>query len=99
MQAFNEEYVGHRNRFNGLAYKDDPAIVTLLLTNENDVTHHFGNALLPDKNVPQHNALYMAQAHAFAAKFGLAGDKIWRSRERGPSKLFLNDPSTGSILT
>ena len=34
----------------------------MLLTNENDVTHHFGNALLPDKNVPKHNALYMAQA-------------------------------------
>jgi hypothetical protein len=61
------------------------------LTNENDVTSHFGNALLPDKNVPQHSALYMAQADAFAAKFGLARDKIWRSWEHGPSKLFLND--------
>ena len=91
MQRFNEEYVGHRNRLNGLAYKDDPGIVTLLLTNENDVTHHFGNRLLPDKHVPQHNALYMAQADAFATKFGLAKDKTWRSWEHGPSKLFLND--------
>ena len=71
MQRFNEAYLNHRNTFNGLAYKDDPGIVALLLTNENDVTHHFGNALLPDKQVPQHNALYMAQAEAFAAKFGL----------------------------
>ena len=91
MQRFNEEYVGHHNKFNGLAYKDDPGIVTLLLTNENDVTHHFGNLLLPDKHVPQHNALYMAQADAFATQFGLAKDKVWRSWEHGPSKLFLND--------
>ena len=33
----------------------------------------------------------MAQAEAFAAKFGLAKDKTWRSWEQGPSKLFLND--------
>ena len=46
---------------------------------------------MPDKQVPQHNALYMAQAEAFAAKFGLAKDKTWRSWEQGPSKLFLND--------
>src|SRR5665213_12160 len=91
MQRFNEEYLGHRNGFDGLAYKDDPAIVTLLLTNENDVTYHFGNALLPDKNVPEHDALYMAQANAFAAKSGLARNKVWRSWEQGPSKLFLND--------
>lgn len=91
MQRFNEAYLNHRNTFNGLAYKDDPGIVALLLTNENDVTHHFGNALLPDKHVPQHNALYMAQAEAFGTKFGLAKDKTWRSWEHGPSKLFLND--------
>ena len=74
-----------------MRYKDDPAIIAMLLTNENDVTHHFGNALLPDKKVPQHNALYMAQAEAFAVQYGLPKDKTWRSWEHGPSKLFLND--------
>jgi hypothetical protein len=33
----------------------------------------------------------MAQAGAFAAKYGLPKDKVWRSWEHGPSKLFLND--------
>ena len=33
-----------------------------LITNENDVTQHFGNALLPDKRVPKHNQIYMAEA-------------------------------------
>jgi hypothetical protein len=91
MREFNQVYVNHHNVFTGLRYADDPAIVAMLLTNENDLTHHFGNALLPDKNVPQHNALYMADAKAFATKFGLSSSKIWRSWEPGPSKLFLND--------
>jgi hypothetical protein len=91
MQQFNEAYVNHRNVFTGLRYKEEPAIAAMLLTNENDLTHHFGNLLLPDKNVPKHDALYMSRAKAFAAKYALSKDKIWRSWEHGPSKLFLND--------
>jgi hypothetical protein len=52
----------------GLRYKDEPAIATLLITNENDVTHHFGNALLRDQRVPKHTALYMKQVEAFSGK-------------------------------
>jgi hypothetical protein len=91
MKRFNESYVNHRNVYTNTRYKDQPAIVAMLITNENDVTHHFGNALLPDKNVPKHNAVYMAQAEAFAQKHGLPKNRTWRSWEPGPSKLFLND--------
>jgi len=91
MQRFNEAYVNHINPFTGLAYKDDSAIVTLLVTNENDATFHFGNALLPDKNVPWHDALYIAQADAFAASNGLPKSETWKSWLPGPSRLFLND--------
>ncbi len=91
MRRFNEQYLSHRNRYNGLAYKDDPGIAAILLTNENDLTFHFGNRLLPNQNVPKHNAWYMSQAQAFATKFGLPKDQTWRSWEHGPSKLFLND--------
>jgi len=91
MRRFNQEYVNHVNPYTGLAYKEDPAIVTMLVTNENDATFHFANALLPDKNVPWHDQLYMAQADAFAAKFGLPKSEVWKSWLPGPSKLFLND--------
>ena len=91
MQRFNEEYLSHRNAFNGLTYKEDPGIVALLLTNENDVTHHFGNLLLPAQKVPFHSALYMAQAAEFATRFGLDKSKTWLSWLPGPSMLFLND--------
>ena len=91
MKRFNEAYVSHLNSHTGLRYKDDPAIAAMLLTNENDVTHHFGNALLPDKAVPRHSAIYMSEAAAFAKKHDLPRDATWRSWEHGPSKLFLND--------
>lgn len=91
MQRFNQAYVTHVNAFTGLAYKDEPAIAFMMLTNENDLTFHYGNRLLPIKKVPKHTALYMALADAFAVKTGLPKDKIWRSWEPGPSKIFLNE--------
>ncbi|MBK9439993.1 MAG: glycosyl hydrolase family 5 [Comamonadaceae bacterium] len=91
MKRFNEAYVKHVNPYTSLAAKDEPAIASMLITNENDLTHHFGNALLPDKQVPMHNRWYTAQADAFAARHGLPKDKVWRSWVPGPSKLLLND--------
>ena len=91
MKRFAEAYVTHVNPHTGLAYKDEPAIMAMQITNENDITNHFGNSLLPDKNVPQHNRLYMGEAKAFSRLHNLPEDKVWRSWEHGPSKLFLND--------
>lgn len=91
MLEFQNAYLSHVNAFTGMAYRDDPAIIAVLITNENDMTHHFGNALLPDKNVPAHNALYMAAADAFAATHGIDREETWRSWEFGASKIFLND--------
>lgn len=91
MKRFAADYVTHVNPHTGLAYKDDPAIAAMLITNENDITSHFGNSLLPDKQVPVHNELYMAEAAAFASRYDLSPNLTWRSWENGPAKLFLND--------
>ncbi len=91
MKRFNEAYLNHINAYTGVAYKHEPAIMALLITNENDITNHFGNLLLPNSNVPQHNQLYMSLANEFAKQNNLPADKTWRAWEMGPSKLFLND--------
>lgn len=91
MKRFTEAYITHVNPFTGLAYKDDPAIAAVLITNENDVTQHFGNALLRDKGVPKHWELYKNRADAFASQHKLSAGLTWRSWEHGPAKLFLND--------
>jgi hypothetical protein len=91
MKRFDDEYLNHLNRFTGLRYKEDSAVVAVLITNEDDLTNHNGNALLPNKGVPRHSAIYMREAENFAGKYSLAKNRVWRSWEDGPSKLFLND--------
>ncbi|MBZ0262565.1 MAG: hypothetical protein K8F90_18435 [Hyphomicrobiales bacterium] len=91
MKDLNRLLLTHVNQYTNLAYKDDPRIAFLLLTNENDMTHHFGNMFLPDKNRPVHNQIYMAEAARFAAEKGLDAEQTWRSWLFGPSKLFLGE--------
>lgn len=91
MREFQQNLLAHVNPYTKLAYKDDPAVVTVLLTNENDVTNHHGNNMLPDKNNPVHNAIFTKAYRAFARQTGLPEDRVWRTWEPGPSKIFLND--------
>ncbi len=91
MREFNTAYLNHVNKYTNTKYVDEPAIAAVLITNENDLTHHFGNALLPDKDVPYHSKIFMSKASDFAKTNGLSVDKTSRTWEHGPSKLFLND--------
>ena len=40
MQEFQHQYLNHVNPYTRLAYKEDPAVLGVLITNENDVTQH-----------------------------------------------------------
>jgi hypothetical protein len=91
MKEFAGSYLSHVNQFTGTAYKHEPAVVALLVTNENDLSHHFGNSMLPDKGVPYHSERYMAYARDFASRTSLDPNEVWRSWQHGPSKLFLAD--------
>jgi hypothetical protein len=91
MDRFAQRYLEHRNPHTGLRYIDDPAVMGVLVTNENDITHHFGNKLLSDKGVPRHWQLLKAAADDFARRHRLPADRVSRTWEHGPSKLFLND--------
>jgi len=91
MQEFSRRLLTTTNPHTGLALKDDPAVMGLLVTNENDLTHHFGNGLLGDKGVPAHNRLFVAAAKAFAAKTGLDANALQKTWLPGPAKLLLND--------
>ena len=90
MREFQHQFLNHVNPYTRLAYKADPAVIGVLITNENDVTHHFGNLMLPDHHNPIHNAIFMKEVRAFAQETGLPENRLWRTWEPGPSKLFLN---------
>lgn len=91
MKEFNAKYMQHVNAYTGAAYKDEPAIMGVLITNENDLTNHFGNLMLGDKGNPWHNARFEAEVKAFAARHGLDAGKTGQTWLPGPSKLFLAD--------
>ena len=90
MERFNEAYVNHLNRYTGLRYKDDPAIVAMLITNENDVTHHFANVCCPTKTCRTRIHFIWPRPKRSQHKTDCRRT-AWRSWEQGPSKLFLND--------
>jgi hypothetical protein len=91
MREFQHQYLSHVNRYTRLAYKDDPAVLAVLITNENDLTQHGGNLMLPNKNHPVHNAMFTRGYKAFAREHGLAESRVFQTWLPGPSKLFLND--------
>lgn len=91
MREFQERYLSRVNRHTGLAYKDDPAVMGVLITNENDLVNHYGNALLPDKNRPFHNAIFTRDYKAFAAEHRLPEARVFETWLPGPSKIYLND--------
>lgn len=91
MQRFNEAYLTHVNPFTKLAYKDDSAVIALLVTNENELTQHFGNALLSKKKIPIHNAIFMDDVKRFSEMSGLSYKKAWHTWEVGEPKIYLSD--------
>jgi hypothetical protein len=86
-----EKLLAHRNPWTGLRYRDDPAVAAVLVTNEDDVTHHFGNLFLPDKNTPWHRARLIAEAEAFSRRTGLPVERLIETWKPGPAKLLLAD--------
>lgn len=91
MQDFNEAYLTHVNPYTGMAYKDDPAIAVVMITNENDLSKHYGAKLLAENGAPNHEARYRALADAFARQHGLDPETSWQFWTWGDAKLFIAD--------
>jgi hypothetical protein len=90
MREFQRQYLSHVNRYTKLAYKDDPAVVGVLITNENDLISHYGNKMLANQNNPVHNGLFNKEVTSFSRTWHLPEDRLGQTWLPGPSKLFLN---------
>jgi hypothetical protein len=86
MKEFQHQYLNHVNYYTRLTYKNDPAVVGVLLTNENDLTVHFGVSFLPGQKNPVHKGLFDRELQAFAKATGLPGDRL--SWEPGQAMYF-----------
>ena len=91
MAEFEQKYLSHVNTYTKLAYKDDPAIAFVLITNENDITHHYGVRALPDQNNAQLTKLFTDRSKAFAERAGFDESQLRSPWRPGPPQMFLND--------
>jgi len=91
MQDFASKYVTRKNRYTGQSYVDEPAVVGVLITNENDLTFHYASLFAPDKGNVVHRRMLEAMARPIAKRAGLSGPgslKVW---EAGPAKIVLSE--------
>ena len=95
MGDFARDYLARTNRYTGLRYIDEPAVLGVLITNENDLTTHFGNLMLPDKDNPYHHRLFSSDVRTIAKGMGLDPDDAMRTWEPGASKLVMNEIERG----
>lgn len=90
-KKFNENLLTRINPYTKLALKDDPSVMGVLITNENDITKHFGNNFLKNKNNPHHQQLFDNEVDKFSEKFNIPRRLLKKTWVAGPSKLLLND--------
>lgn len=90
-EEFARAYLETPNPVTGLALGKDPAVVAVLLTNENDLTTHFSTRMVPDKGNPHHTALLRQRAEVFSKATGLGAEDLLETWQPGPAKVFLAD--------
>jgi hypothetical protein len=90
MDELARGYLDRKNRFTGRRYADDPGVMGVLVTNENDVTHHFGNLMVEGAGHPVHQRMLEAAAARFAERSGIDPGPLqpWAP---GPTKVVLNE--------
>lgn len=88
MREFAHGYLGRVNRYTSRRYVDDPGVVAVLVTNENDITHHFGNLFDASAGYPAHRKRFAALARPFIDAAGLEVPTLepWKP---GPNKIVL----------
>ncbi|MFK5893093.1 MAG: glycosyl hydrolase family 5 [Pseudomonadota bacterium] len=90
-KKFNKELLTRVNPYTKIALKDDPSIMGVMITNENDLTFHFGNNFLKTRNHPYHQSLFDDEVEKFSNKFSLPENQLRKTWEPGASKYLLND--------
>lgn len=95
LDGFARAWLEHENVHTGRRLADDPAIVAVLVTNENDLCHHFGNAFAPDEGNPHFTGEFEGLARVFAERHGVALERLRETWQPGPAKRLLADLEAG----
>lgn len=91
MRKFARDYLTRKNSETGLRAVDDPAIAFIQISNENDLTGHYGNRFQPQFGMLRHEERFRAEVKSFSDRTGLSESAIRRTWDHGPAKYFLNE--------
>lgn len=89
MADFSQSLLQHENRYTRVKYADEPAIMAALITNENDLSHHFGNALIASRSGPKHHEKFIQALDKISAFTNIDKNSAKKTWEMGDSKKFL----------
>jgi Cellulase (glycosyl hydrolase family 5) len=90
-KEFARAYLDRENPYTHRRYLDDPAVVGVLVTNENDLTMHYGNLMLERSGRPVHHGWLEARTRAFAERTGLEVASPVEPWRLGNTKLAMGD--------
>ncbi len=91
MQSFARQYLDRTNRYTKRRYLDDPGVLAVLVTNENDISHHFGHFMTAGAGRPEHHRMFEAAVERFAARTKLDIPRPVEPWRGGNTKLALAD--------
>lgn len=90
LHEFATAYLSHENQFTGRKLGEDPGVLAVLVTNENDLVFHFGNHFLPENGHPKHRDMFLKKASDIIEAKGLPRGQALRTWEPGPAKVLLS---------
>jgi len=89
LEGFAAAYLRRKNPYTGRPWADEPAVVGVMLTNENDLTHHFGVGFRRGTGRETHIALFDALARTIIDDLGLPKNAAKAVHRPGPGKVLL----------
>lgn len=95
MQEFARAYLGRDSHVTHRRIADDPAVAFVMLTNENDLTHHFGNLMGVDAGRPRHRGWLEQGVRGFVERTGVAVPEPLEPWRLGATKAALADVEAG----
>jgi hypothetical protein len=95
MQEFARAYLGRDSSVTHRRVADDPGVAAVMLTNENDLTHHFGNLMGVDAGRPRHRAWLEQAVRGFSERTGVAVPDPLEPWRLGATKAALADVEAG----
>jgi hypothetical protein len=89
MAEFAKAYLDRKNVHTGTRYVEDPAVIGVLITNENDLSYHGVRFFAPDGGAREHQAMLRTLAQPIAQELRLPERAAQALAQPGPGKVLL----------